>query len=130
MRLFLSVAVAVALIIAPLQAYAVQAERTVQYRTTYYLVYPLESPGDYPGRMTLHFTPKGEVSGTYRDEYAGGYIHVAGGLTGTKLWLTFGGARGTRQLRGTLHADGTITGSLTHWQGMHTYKFSAVPVTS
>lgn len=130
MRFLLSVAVAAALLIAPLQAGAVTTGRTIEYSTVYSQVYPFISPGEYTGRMTLHFTAKGEVSGLYRDEYVGNYIHVAGGLTGTKLWLSFGGAAATRRFEGTLHEDDTITGSLMHWNNVDTYKFTARPATS
>jgi hypothetical protein len=130
MRFLFSVAVAAALFIVPLQGGAVQTGRTIEYSTTYSLVYPYASPGAYLGRMSLHFTGNGDVIGLYRDEYVGNFIQVAGGLNGTKLWLSFGGAAGTRRFEGTLHEDDTITGSLMQWNDVQTYAFKAAPSTS
>ncbi len=127
--IFLALSAAAVLLFAPLHAGAVTTQaRTVEYETTYTLAFPLSEPGEYLGRMTLYFTPAGEVSGLYRDEYDGGYTHVAGGLKGTAIWLTIGGPAVTRQINGTLHEDGTITGSFSHFADMHAYKFTAVPV--
>ncbi len=131
MRAFLSLIAAAALLFAPLQAGAVTAKaKTIDYYTTYYQVYPMSSPGEYPGRMTLTISPTGEISGRYRDEYAGGWVHVGGGLRGDKVWLTIGGAGGSRQVNGELHEDGTITGSFSHWRGNRAYKFVAVPMSA
>lgn len=129
MRVFLLFFTAASLAIAPLQAGAVTAQaKTIEYYTTYYQVYPMSSPGEYPGRMTLTFSPTGEISGRYRDEYAGGWVHVAGGVRAEKVWLTIGGAGGSRQVNAELNEDGTITGSFSHWRGNRGYKFVAVPV--
>ena len=129
-RLVLSILIAPALLLAPLQAGAVPLGRTIEYTTSYSLVYPIVTPGAYPGRMTLHFLPGGEVIGLYREEYQGAEIQVAGGLNGTTLWLTFGGAAVTRRFQGTLNNNDTISGSLMQWNSIDTYRFTAVPVTT
>lgn len=129
MRILLSFAVAAAVLLAPSAARAASTVRTVNYHTSYRLSEPTTSAGEYVGRMTLHFYADGTVNGTYRDEFAGGFRSVSGGLNGSKLWLSFGGRR-NHQFTGTIGRGGIITGSLTNWRGPNVYTFRAVPSTS
>ena len=129
MRILLSFAVAAAVLLAPSAARSASTVRTVNYHTSYRLSEPTTSAGEYVGRMTLHFYADGTVNGTYRDEFAGGFRSVSGGLNGSKLWLSFGGRR-NHQFTGTIGRGGIITGSLTNWRGPNVYTFRAVPSTS
>jgi hypothetical protein len=89
----------------------------------------LPSGGEVTGTMRLTFSSDGTVSGTYREEFRGGFQSVAGGVTGNKLWLSFG-SRGGHQFRGTVEKNGTISGTLTNWRGPRVFEFTAVPTTS
>ncbi|HET6896133.1 MAG TPA: hypothetical protein VFH72_12190 [Candidatus Baltobacteraceae bacterium] len=129
MRTLLSFAIAAAVLLAPTAVPAATTVRTVNYHTTYRQSHPIESAGSYAGRMTLHFYADGTVNGTYRDEFAGGFRSVSGGLNGSKLWLSFGGRR-NHQFTGTIGRGGVITGSLTNWRGPNVYTFKAVPSAS
>jgi hypothetical protein len=125
MRMLLSLAAA-ALVLMPFTAHAATTVKTVKYHTSYQQTQPTQSAGQYVGRMTLHFYSSGIVNGTYRDEYQGGFRSVSGGLSGNKLWLSFG-ARGRHQFNGTIGKGGVISGSLTNWRGPNVYTFKAVP---
>lgn len=129
MRLFFSIAAAAALLFTPLYASAASPVKTVNYRTAYHLLHPSTSAGEYTGRLTLRFYADGTVSGSYRGEFQNTLHLVAGGLTGSKLWLSFG-ARGVHQFKGTVGKDGKITGTLTNWRGPNVYEFTAVPTAS
>lgn len=129
MRMLTTLIAVAGLMLAPLGASAIQnAAKTVTYRTAYHQTHPLQSGGEVTGHMRLTFGSGGTVSGTYRDEFAGGISTVAGGVNGTSIWLSFG-ARG-HQFHGTVHKDGTISGTLSNWRGPRSYRFTAVPTTS
>ena len=117
---------AAALLVLPLHAGAVTENKVVTYKTAYYLVHPMTSAGEYLGTMTLHFYPDGRVNGTYREEYAGPSMSVAGGMRGSTLWLSFAPG-GARQLNATIDDGGVITGSLRNWHDQRVYKFVGVP---
>jgi hypothetical protein len=129
MRFMLSLAAVAALMAAPYSAIAVTSTTTVHYTTSYQQTFPMASGGQYTGRMTLTFRKDGTVSGTYRDEFAGGLHSLAGGVSGNHIWLSFG-MRGRRQFNGTIGKGGIITGTLSNWRGPKTYNFKAVPTTS
>lgn len=130
MRLLISLAAIAAISLAPLRAPAVEhAAKTVSYHTAYTQTQPLAAGGQVTGIMRLTFGSGGIVSGTYRDEFAGRILSVAGGLTGSNLWLSFG-SRGGHQFRGTLNKDGSISGTLSNFRGPRQYHFTAVPSTS
>ncbi|HKU66825.1 MAG TPA: hypothetical protein VJP85_03520 [Candidatus Baltobacteraceae bacterium] len=129
MRMLFSIVAAAALLAVPLAAHAAKTAKTLTYHTSYQQTQPLASAGQYTGRMTLHFYADGTVNGTYRDEYEGGFESVSGGLTGDRLWLSFG-SRGRHQFNGTIGKGGVISGSLTNWRGPKVYAFKAVPSTS
>ena len=130
MRMLITLAAAAGLILAPLSASAVQnAAKTVTYRTVYHQTRPTQTAGEVTGQMRLTFGSSGTVSGTYRDEFAGGIVNVAGGVNGTSIWLSFG-VRGGHQFHGVIHRNGTISGTLSNWRGPRTYHFTAVPTTS
>lgn len=130
MRILLTLAAAAGLMFAPLGASAIQnAAKTVTYNTAYHQTHPAQTAGEVTGKMRLTFGSSGTVSGTYRDEFAGGISTVAGGVNGTNIWLSFG-SRGGHQFHGVMHKDGTISGTLSNWHGPRTYHFTAVPTTS
>jgi hypothetical protein len=130
MRLLCSFAAAAAMLVAPITAHAVTGSaKTVTYHTAYRQTRPLPSGGEVTGVMRLTFAPDGSVSGTYREEFAGGTQTVAGGLTGSSIWLSFG-ARGRHQLQGVLEKNGTISGTLSNWRGPRVFQFTAVPAKS
>lgn len=130
MRLLITLAAAAGLILAPLGASALQnAAKTVTYHTAYHQTTPSRTAGEVIGQMRLTFGSSGSITGTYRDEFAGGTSIVAGGVTGTKIWLSFG-TRGGHQFHGIIHENGTISGTLSNWRGPRTYQFTAVPTTS
>jgi len=129
MRMLLSLAAAAVLVLAPFTAQSATTVRTVNYHTSYQQTQPMQSAGQYTGRMTLRFYSSGIVSGTYRDESAGGFQNVSGGLTGDKLWLSFG-SRGRHQFSGTIGKGGVISGTLSNWRGPRVYTFKAVPSAS
>lgn len=126
MRVLFSLAAAAALLAAPLYASAKPPVKSVTYHTAYHLIHPSTSAGEYTGRLILRFYAGGIVSGSYRNEFQSAIHQVAGGLKGTKIWLTFGNA-GIGQFRGVIAKDGKITGTLTNWAGPSTYRFTAVP---
>lgn len=130
MRLCISLAAIAGLMLAPLSATAVQtAARTLTYNTAYRQTNPTQTAGEVTGKMRLTFSSNGTVSGTYREEFAGGISTVAGGVAGTSIWFSFG-KRGGHQFQGAIHKDGTISGTLSNWHGPRTYRFTAVPTTS
>lgn len=129
MRLFLSLAAAAGLLLAPMTARAASTVKTVTYHTSYHQTQPMNTGGEYVGRMTLRFLPDGTVNGTYRDEFESGIHSVAGGVHGTSIWLSFG-MRGHHQFNGSIGKGGVITGTLSNWHGPNVYKFTAVPATS
>jgi hypothetical protein len=130
MRPLLSIAAIAAVLLAPLTANAVTtSSKTVTYHTAYRQTQPLAAGGEVTGILRLTFAPGGTVSGTYRDEFRGGIHTVAGGVTGSNIWLSFG-TRGAHQFRGVIHNNGTITGTLSNWRGPRVYHFTAVPSTS
>lgn len=129
MRLILSLAAFAAIVLAPLGASADTPAKTVTYHTAYHLIHPSNGVGEYTGRMTLRFYANGVVNGTYRDEFAGNIKTVSGGVSGNKLWLSFG-MKGKHQFSGTIEKDGTVKGTLTNWRGPNVYAFSAVPSAS
>lgn len=130
MRLLVSLAAVAAISLVPLRAPAVEhAAKTVTYHTSYTQTLPVQAGGQVTGLMRLTFNSGGIVSGTYRDEFAGRILSVAGGLTGSSLWLSIG-SRGGHQFRGTVNKDGSITGTLSNWRGPRQYHFTAVPSTS
>lgn len=129
MRMILSLAAAAAFLLLPFTASADAPQKSVNYTTAYHLVHPSTTVGEYTGRMTLHFYANGIVNGTYRDEFAGNIKTVSGGVTGSKVWLSFG-MKGVHQFNGTIERDGTIKGTLTNWRGPNVYAFTAVPSAS
>ena len=129
MRMILSLAAAAAFLLAPFTASADAPQKTINYTTSFHLIHPSTAAGEYTGRMTLRFYANGTVSGTYRDEFAGNIKTVSGGLSGNKLWLSFG-MKGKHQFNGTVEKDGTVKGTLTNWNGPNVYAFSAVPSAS
>lgn len=130
MRLIVSLAAIAGLLLAPHTALAVQnAAKTVTYHTVYHQTYPTQTAGEVTGVMHLTFGPGGMLTGTYRDEFAGGNSSVAGGVSGTKIWFSFG-TRAGHQFRGVIEKNGTISGTLSNWRGPRTYHFTAVPATS
>lgn len=130
MRLIVSFGALAALLLAPLTASAVQTvAKTVTYHTAYHQTNPTRTAGEVTGVMRLTFAPGGTVSGTYREEFAGGISTVAGGVTGTRIWFSFG-RHGGHQFRGVIESGGTITGTLSNWKGPYTYRFTAVPAAS
>lgn len=129
MRLMFSLAAAAAFLLIPVTASADSPVKTVHYTTAYHLTHPSTSAGEYTGVLTLHFYANGIVSGLYRDDSGGTFQTVSGGLSGTKLWFSFG-AKGARRFNGTIEKDGSITGTLTNWKGPNVYAFKAVPSTS
>lgn len=127
MRLLISLAAIAAISLAPLRAPAVvHAAKTVSYHTAYSQTLPVKTAGQVTGVMRLTFASSGIVSGTYRDEFGGRILSVAGGLTGSSLWLSFG-SHGGHQFRGTVNKDGSISGTLSNWRGPRQYHFTAVP---
>lgn len=130
MRLILSLAAVAGLLFAPHTALAVQnAAKTVTYHTAYHQTTPTQTAGEVTGVMRLTFGPDGTVTGTYRDEFAGGFSSVAGGISGANIWFSFG-RRAGHQFRGVVEKNGTISGTLSNWRGPRTYHFTAVPATS
>lgn len=129
MRTLLSLAAAAAFVLAPYTAHAATTVRTVNYHTSYQQTQPMATAGQYTGRMTLRFYSSGIVNGTYRDEFAGGIKNVSGGLSGDKLWLSFG-MHGRHQFNGTIGKGGIISGTLSNWRGPCVYTFKAVPSAS
>lgn len=126
MRMLLLAAAVLPLLLLPFTASADSPKKVVTYATAYHLIHPNISGGDYTGRLTLRFYADGVVNGIYRDDWRTATHSVAGGYKGTSIWLSFG-APG-RQFNGTIHDDGRITGTLTHWQGPNVYEFTARPV--
>ena len=128
MRVFASLAAAAAIFAAPLSVAA--AATTTTYHTAYRQVQPTQTAGEVTGVMRLTFSPGGTVSGTYRDDFGSNQLYtVAGGVHGTRIWLSFA-TRVQARFHGTIEKNGTITGSLTNWHGPRVYRFTAVPATS
>lgn len=113
-------------LLVPLSTRAAETVKTVNYHTAYRQTQPMQTAGEYTGRMTLHFYADGTINGLYRDESNGGFRQVSGGLRGSRIWLSFGTA-GHHQLSGTIEKGGVISGSLTNFRGPNVYAFRAVP---
>lgn len=75
----------------------------------------------YQGRLDLHFSENGTISGYFRPVDTGSFIPVTGGRNGNDLWFDIGNS-GRFHFTGTL-SDGRISGGAI--QGNSQYKLSA-----
>lgn len=82
------------------------------------------SAGEYDGRLRMHISSGGIVSGNFQDS-DGHLAPVIGGLKGTSIWLQIG--RADRPYNGTF-VDGKLT-AMASARGLHTWTLEGTPRT-
>jgi hypothetical protein len=84
-----------------------------------------DAGGEYDGRLRFTIATDGSIGGSYMDT-EGDISTVAGGLTGTKIWLDMHAASaGTSGIYTGTFSDGKLVA--THQHGLHTLTLQGSP---